>query len=365
MLERTRFDCDTGVLRESETSVDRGGVSLLRDRRHFARSGDGEVVVKREDYAVLRDRSTRRETQWWVAHGGETSLVRRARYFASGRLRQLDAFWPESGKPQWKLVFADTTSGVLSATRFDEGGAPVSNLRFDASGRLVARADADLPPTVTPRDGKVLGRMRRDALARELATVRADLLFVGDSILQLFARPPAAVWNEYYGERRVVNASIGGDRIQHALARLVEAPPAVPPRLVVVQLGTNNLGGPGGGGAIADGWVATLALLRAQLPDVPVLLVGLLPTGPGAELDGRAAQIADANSWLPGLGDDLTLRTLDPTSTFADGAGRAPPALLPDGTHPSQEGYRLLAELLETVIGQHLGPRSGAAEEGP
>src|SRR5438045_8741617 len=47
-----------------------------------------------------------------------------------------------------------------------------------------------------------------------------DLLFIGDSITEGWSGKGKEVWQKYYGNRKAMNAGVGGDRTQHVLRRL-------------------------------------------------------------------------------------------------------------------------------------------------
>ena len=70
--------------------------------------------------------------------------------------------------------------------------------------------------TPVPREGNWV--KRHEAINERAKAGDVDLLFIGDSITQGWN--DNAVWKKYYGERKAMNAGIGGDRTQHVLWRL-------------------------------------------------------------------------------------------------------------------------------------------------
>ncbi|HEY2883481.1 MAG TPA: GDSL-type esterase/lipase family protein, partial [Pirellulales bacterium] len=71
-----------------------------------------------------------------------------------------------------------------------------------------------------------------------------DLLFLGDSITDNWqSGANKDVWNKYYGNRKAMNAGIGGDLTQHVLWRLDHGNiDGIKPKLCVLMIGTNNTG---------------------------------------------------------------------------------------------------------------------------
>src|SRR6185503_19624757 len=106
-------------------------------------------------------------------------------------------------------------------------------------------------------------------------TPDSELLFIGDSITQGWEGDGAKeVWAKYYAQRKAVNLGIGGDRTQHVLWRLVNAPlDGVKPKAAVVMIGTNNSNAEDNTpGQIVDGIAAIVAKLRERLPNTKILL---------------------------------------------------------------------------------------------
>ncbi len=121
------------------------------------------------------------------------------------------------------------------------------------------------------------------------------LIFIGDSITQGWERNGKAVWDEFYGSRNAVNLGIGGDRTQHVLWRLEHGNiDGISPKAAVIMIGTNNSNGQDNTVTeIADGIRAIVARLRAQLPEMQILLLDIFPRG--ADTNPQRGKILQVN----------------------------------------------------------------------
>jgi len=107
------------------------------------------------------------------------------------------------------------------------------------------------------------------------------LIFQGDSITEGWDWMANNLWNEHYGSRGGVNYGIGGDSTQHVLYRIQHGETDssyLAPRLLVLKIGTNNIGWCPEDG-IANGVITIVHELRRRLPTMKILVLGILPRG--------------------------------------------------------------------------------------
>jgi beta-glucosidase len=112
----------------------------------------------------------------------------------------------------------------------------------------------------------------------QIAAARPPLLFVGDSITDGWTTNGAAAWNARFAPEGAVHAGIGGDMTQGVLFRMGaggELPAGYAPRLVVLMIGTNNLGSTPA--CVIDGVRAVVKLFKSRSPQTKVLLLAILP----------------------------------------------------------------------------------------
>ena len=180
-----------------------------------------------------------------------------------------------------------------------------------------------------------------------------QLIYIGDSIVEHYAKQGRDTWDRYYAPRHALNAGISGDRTEHVLWRLDHGNiDGLSPKLAIVMIGQNN-GGHNTGDEIGAGVTAIVHQLRAKLPGTKILLLAIFqrrekPTPERAVLD-RANQIAAA------LADGKMILYRDINSLFVKPDGTIPKELMPDYEHPSPLGHRLWAEAIEQQVAELLG----------
>ena len=202
--------------------------------------------------------------------------------------------------------------------------------------------------------------------AAKLAEARhgADLVLLGDSITQQWETPAyAAMWAHYYGGRRVLDLGFTGDATSHLLWRVEHGElDGLHPRGVVILIGANNLGRlhwPAGDDA--RGVEAVVDATRQRLRGVPILLLGVLPSDRGPWVAAQATAINASLARRYGGGEVAEVRYLDPSPLFLTPDGRVETTLYRDppqpALHPSPEGMRRLAALVEPTLADWLGER--------
>jgi beta-glucosidase len=178
-----------------------------------------------------------------------------------------------------------------------------------------------------------------------------DLLFLGDSITHSWETEGAAVWDEYYQDRKAFNLGFSGDRTEHVLWRLENgAVDGMSPRLAVLMIGTNNTGHRMDPAAYtAEGIERIVSELRKRLPETKILLLGIFPrhVSPQNAMRKRNAEI---NRLISALADGETVSYLDIGPAFLRDDATLREELMPDLLHPNAAGYRVWAEAMEPAI---------------
>ena len=185
-----------------------------------------------------------------------------------------------------------------------------------------------------------------------------EVLFLGDSITHRWELEGAKSWAGLPAAWKVAEYGMGGDRTQHLLWRITAGKELVgiEPKVVVVLIGTNNIGS-NSPAEIAAGLKAILAALRMQKPVSHVLLLGLLPrSGRPVPRDDASApaeslhpKIAEINGRLAKLDDDaVTFLDIGPKLLDADGG--LPSKMMPDYLHLSAEGYAVMGDAIREPV---------------
>lgn len=239
-------------------------------------------------------------------------------------------------------------------------------LSFLACPALAApRADAATPVTQSRETyGKDTWLARHGKILERNRTVKPDLVFIGDSITHFWSGEPAshrptdaASWEKVTGGRSATNLGFGFDYIENALWRVRHGElDGIAPGLIVINLGTNNLGHKKDGPADCErGMKALLAEIRAKQPAAKILLLGIFPRHEVA----LAGAVAGTNRLYANFGDNGAVTFLDLGASLGSEiktGGRAPdPKLFRDGLHPNAAGYAVIAAGLSPEIDRLLG----------
>src|SRR5207248_8717875 len=182
---------------------------------------------------------------------------------------------------------------------------------------------------------------------------RPNVLFLGDSITDgLASGAGQPVWDSSFAPLGSADFAIAGLTTSEVLWQVETGQVAVAsPDVVVLMIGTNNLGLGQSPAATADGVTEILSGIQAQLPDVRVLVLGLLPRGQ-SPADPFRAQVAEVNRRLTILDDGNRVRFLDVGGAFLQPDGWISPDVMPDFLHPSEWGYRIYtAGVRDTLTG--------------
>jgi beta-glucosidase len=171
----------------------------------------------------------------------------------------------------------------------------------------------------------------------------ANVLFLGDSILDnLTSGVGLPVWKQYYAPIGSANFAVGGITTRQVLWQVRAGQvAALRPKVVILLIGTNNLGLGQSPADTATAITAIVSEIGAQLPNTRILLLGVMPRGqtPADPLRAAAAQV---NARIARLADGRRVRYLDPGAALLQPNGTLAPQVMPDFLHPSLAGYRML-----------------------
>ena len=174
----------------------------------------------------------------------------------------------------------------------------------------------------------------------------AKIVFIGDSITEMWGSNGKEVWNKYYAPRHAYNYGIGGDSTQHVLYRIENKELDGPnPKVTVLMIGTNNLKA-NTVQDIAHGVQEILKQVEHKMPATKVILLGILPR---PKPYGEKAQ--EVNNLIEKFANQKTVFWLDMKSSFVTTDGKQKDELyIKDRVHLQPAGYEVWHKTMEPLL---------------
>ena len=170
-----------------------------------------------------------------------------------------------------------------------------------------------------------------------------DLLFVGDSITDLWDDRAKGIWDSTWGPLKPANFGISGDTTQGVLWRMQNGElEGFKAKLIVLMLGTNNTAR-NSVDEIVDGDRLIVEEFKKRQPQAKVLILGIFPrtADPAAPI---RATIKEINGKLAKLADNKQVFYLDIGDKFLTADGTLTTEIMNDGLHPTEKGYQVWAD---------------------
>ena len=211
----------------------------------------------------------------------------------------------------------------------------------------IAKPPANNPATTTPVSREPGAAARQNLVLERANTSHAQIVLLGDSITEGWEGAPEQL-QALVGLRSAANLGVGGDRTQHVLWRLEQAPlSAIKPKVIVLMIGTNNIYDDSANDIIA-GIHAVVELLSAQCPNAEILVLDIPPRG--EPKDSAREKITQINIGLT-LGMWPThARFVRVSGQFVKPDAPIDPAIMPDLLHLSQKGYAMWAAAIKPEL---------------
>jgi beta-glucosidase len=186
---------------------------------------------------------------------------------------------------------------------------------------------------------------------------KARVVFLGDSITQLWKEVASDVWQEHFGQHSPLLLGIGGDQTQQVLWRIERGElEGLDPAVVVLLIGVNNLIiSRASAEDTARGVRAVNAAVRIRLPKARILHLALFPAGE-TRSDWLRQKIEQTNALLQDLAGLPNVVFLDLGPRFLSPDGGLPPELMDDFLHPTRQGYEVWAHALDPLLAKWIGP---------
>ena len=203
------------------------------------------------------------------------------------------------------------------------------------------------PATTTPVSRESGASARQNLVLERANTSHAQVVLIGDSITEGWEGARDQL-QSLVGLRSAANLGVGGDRTQHVLWRLQQAPlMSVNPKVIVLMIGTNNIYDDSADDIVA-GIRAITALMNQQCPNAEILVLDIPPRGD--PMDSARAKIAQINAELAQGEWPGHARFVRVGNQFLGADGALDRANLPDLLHFSQKGYAMWAAAIKPEL---------------
>lgn len=221
----------------------------------------------------------------------------------------------------------------------------------------MALSVGDEPPlTVKPvhRTDAYAVRRHQEILS-QIRSERDDVVFFGDSHVDLWDQTGWDSWSQKILPFRAANFGVSSDRTETLLWRLKNGELEGQPRVAVVEIGTNDLVPGRDPAARVDhavaGIAAVVSTIRTLSPKTRVLLMGVFPRGVEPDDPFRTA-VRQVNERIAGLADDVNVKFLDISSVFLRPDGTRPETSY--GIHPSPQQFDAWANAIRETLARWL-----------
>ena len=177
---------------------------------------------------------------------------------------------------------------------------------------------------------------------------QVDVLFVGDSITAGWDWP---IWEKNFKPLKAANFGIGGDNTGNVLWRLQHgAIGNLQPKLIVLLIGVNNIGGmQESPEQAAVGVTKVVQQLQLAWPNSKILLNAVFPFDQAPGSDNRS-KVNKLNKIIARLGDDKTTFFKDYGPLLLQKDGSISPDIMNDFLHPTAKGYQVWADAMTPDI---------------
>jgi len=250
--------------------------------------------------------------------------------------------------------------GMVKAAAFEGNKlvGKVSTLPVKLDGSSGPKNTA-LVPLTQNRDWKSydwVARHQEILALNKPGAIRADVVFIGDSITHFWSGEPKAKrvagkdsWEKWIAPHHPINLGYGWDRTENVLWRLRHGEIAgLKPKAFVVLIGTNNLSGFNPPAETAEGVAEVCREIRRQSPQAKILLLAILPRQ--AKPDATRQRVTDTNQLLQAQAAQVADAYLDLTDKLVEADGSILKETMGDYLHPTNKGYEVMGAAIDAQL---------------
>ena len=182
-----------------------------------------------------------------------------------------------------------------------------------------------------------------------------QIVFLGDSITHFWESKGKEVFEETFVKYHTLDLGFSGDRTQHTLWIAKESGifDIVHPKLIVLMIGTNNIGWKESGPyETLCGIRQILKALRKNAPQAKILLFDVFPCD--EKPTGFHRQLVnEINRGLPALADGKRIVHLSINDKLMQPDGTISKEMMSDFLHPGKPGYVIWRDAIMPYVPKH------------
>ena len=208
-----------------------------------------------------------------------------------------------------------------------------------------------------PQKGRQFWKGRWEAKLNQ-AKAEGDncrIVFLGDSITHFWESNGKEVFDQTFPKYHTLNLGFSGDRTQHTLWIAQESGvfDIVHPNLIVIMIGTNNIGWKESSPAeAACGIRQILKALRKNAPQAIILLFDVFPCGEKPS-DAHRQLVNQINAQLPPMADGRHIFHVSINDKLMDADGTIQKSMMSDFLHPGKPGYVIWRDAMLPYINKY------------
>jgi lysophospholipase L1-like esterase len=205
-----------------------------------------------------------------------------------------------------------------------------------------------LQPPLLLTDWAWLGRYRADNEKLLASGQKVDVVFMGDSITEGWARNDPAFFSN-----AIVGRGISAQTTPQMLVRLYQDVISLRPRVMHLMGGTNDIAHNTGPMTAQETQNNIKAMCEIAWSHKIRIVLGSVPPASKywwrPEATPKPETLA-MNDWLRSYSKVINAKFADYATPFVDANGNVKPELAKDEVHPTQEGYALMRPIAEAAL---------------
>ena len=205
-----------------------------------------------------------------------------------------------------------------------------------------------LQPPLLLTDWAWLGRYRADNQKLLDSLAKVDVVFMGDSITEGWARTDPDFFS-----KGIVGRGISAQTTPQMLVRMYQDVIALKPRVVHIMAGTNDIAHNTGPMTAQDTKNNIMAMCEIAWSHKIRIVLGSVPPAskywwrPEAQPKPEAIAL---NDWMRSYAKMINAKYADYATAISDAQGNVKLELAKDEVHPTKEGYAVMRPLAEAAI---------------